>query len=121
MKWMAIGVLAASVVLSAAGKVPRARDGHPDLSGNWTYATLTTLERPKEFGAKAFLTAEEAAAFEKKTLTVQDRDRRDGEGPDGRRSRVRSGVVGIRIEDCRHEADIADYRSRRRPHPRAHT
>src|SRR5580765_4576905 len=82
--FMAIGVVAATVVLPAAGKVPRARDGHPDLSGNWTYATLTTLERPREFGAKAFLTAEEAAEYEKTTLAVQNRDRRDGEGPDGR-------------------------------------
>jgi hypothetical protein len=90
--FMAIGVVAATVVLPAAGKVPRARDGHPDLSGNWTYATLTTLERPKEFGAKAFLTAEEAAEYEKKTLTVQDRDRRDGEGPDGRGSDGRTDV-----------------------------
>jgi hypothetical protein len=90
--FMAFSVVAASVVLSAAGKVPRARDGHPDLSGNWTYATLTTLERPKEFGVKAFLTAEEAAAYEKKTLTVQDRDRRDGEGPEGRGSDGRTDV-----------------------------
>src|SRR5580765_8401525 len=86
MKWMAIGVVAASVMLSAAGKgpVPRTRDGHPDLSGNWTYATLTTLERPREFGTKAFLTAEEAAEYEKKTLVIQNRDRRDGEGAEGR-------------------------------------
>jgi len=95
MKFIAIGVMAASVVIMAAagkGPVPRARDGHPDLSGNWTYATLTTLERPAEFGAKAFLTAEEAAAYEKKTLNVQDRDRRDGEGPEGRGSDGRTDV-----------------------------
>jgi hypothetical protein len=92
MKHLAFCVLAASVVLSAAGKVPRARDGHPDLSGNWTYATLTTLERPREFGAKAFLTAEEAAEYEKKTLVVQDRDRRDGEGAEGRGSDGRTDV-----------------------------
>src|SRR5438874_343178 len=77
-----------AVVVAAAektpDKTPRMRDGHPDLSGNWSYATLTTLERPRELGNKAFLTGAEAAAFEKKTLTVQNRDRRDGEGPDGR-------------------------------------
>jgi hypothetical protein len=92
MKHIAFGVLAASVVLSAAGKVPRMRDGHPDLSGNWTYATLTTLERPREFGTRAFLTAEEAAEYEKKTLVIQDRDRRDGEGPEGRGSDGRTDV-----------------------------
>ena len=92
MKLAAVGVMAASVVISAAGKVPRVRDGHPDLSGNWTYATLTTLERPREFGTKAFLTAEEAAEYEKKTLVVQNRDRRDGEGPEGRGSDGRTDV-----------------------------
>ena len=115
--FMAMTVVAASVVVSAAGKVPRARDGHPDLSGNWTYATLTTLERPEGVQDKAFLTPREAAAFEQKTLKIQDRDRRDGEGPDGprpgrphgRRSRLRPGVVGVRIENRRHEADVANH------------
>src|SRR3954470_20398915 len=65
-------------------RAPRTRDGHPDLSGNWSYATLTTLERPTELGNKAFLTAAEAADLEKQILTGQDRDRRDGEGPSGR-------------------------------------
>ena len=54
-----------------------------------SYATLTTLERPAEFKDKPFLTAAEAAEFEKKTLKIQDRDRRDvdtstGRGSDGR-------------------------------------
>ena len=65
-------------------KTPRMHDGRPDLSGNWSYATLTTLERPTELGNKAFLTEAEAADLEKKILTVQNRDRRDGEGLDGR-------------------------------------
>ena len=82
MGWAALALLAASAALPAA----------PDLSGNWTYATLTTLERPREFGTKAFLTAEEAAEYEKKTLLVQDRDRRDGEGPEGRGSDGRTDV-----------------------------
>jgi len=69
------GVVAAE---NTTAKVPRTRDGHPDLRGNWSYATLTTLERPKEFGNKAFLTAAEAAELEKEILTVQNRDRRDG-------------------------------------------
>ena len=95
MKGVAIGlILAAAVALSAAEKtaVPRTRDGHPDLHGTWSYATLTTLERPAEFAGKPFLTAAEAAAFEKKTLAVQDRDRRDGEGPNGRGTDGRTDV-----------------------------
>jgi hypothetical protein len=46
-------------------KAPRAADGHPDLQGIWTNATLTPMERPAAFAGKATLTEEEAAAFEK--------------------------------------------------------
>jgi hypothetical protein len=45
---------------------PRTPDGQPDLQGIWTSPTLTAFERPAEFGDKAFLTAEEAAAWEAK-------------------------------------------------------
>ncbi len=85
-------VVAAAAAAPAPAKTPRMADGHPDLRGNWSYATLTTLERPKEFGDRAFLTAAEAEAFEKKTLDIQNRDRRDGEGPDGRGSDGRTDV-----------------------------
>src|ERR1700709_2410782 len=71
-------------VLAGQGGPPRTREGRPDLEGIWSYATLTPLERPIEFAGKAFLTSAEAAAFERKTLDVQNRDRRDGEGPAGR-------------------------------------
>jgi hypothetical protein len=43
---------------------PRLADGHPDLQGTYDLATLTPLERPS--GAKAVLTAEEAAQLEAK-------------------------------------------------------
>jgi hypothetical protein len=43
---------------------PRTADGHPDLQGVWTSATLTRLERPDEFGNRRALTAEEAARVE---------------------------------------------------------
>jgi hypothetical protein len=83
------GVLAIVPVLAVAfiegrGAPPRTREGRPDLQGVWSYATLTPLERPAEFAGKAFLTEVEAAAFERRTLDVQNRDRRDGDGPSGR-------------------------------------
>src|SRR5712691_1753987 len=81
---MAVVSVAAVALLEGQGAPPRARGGRPDLQGIWTYATLTPLERPAEFAGKAFLTDAEAAAFERKTLEVQNRDRRDGEGPAGR-------------------------------------
>jgi hypothetical protein len=87
---LALMLLAASVATSGQkASIPRTGDGRPDLQGNWSYATLTTLERPAEFKDKPFLTRQEAAAFERQTLKVQDRDRRDvddktGRGSDGR-------------------------------------
>src|SRR5881392_4374131 len=45
--------------------MPRTADGVPDLTGDWTNATFTPLERPAEFAAKEFFTPEEAAAYEK--------------------------------------------------------
>ena len=36
-----------------AGAVPRTPDGHPDLQGVWTNATITPMQRPAEFAAKA--------------------------------------------------------------------
>ena len=95
MKGTAIGlVLVTAVALSAAQKaaLPRTGDGHPDLQGTWSYATLTTLERPAEFKDKPFLTAAEVAAFEQKTLKIQDRDRRDVDGATGRGSDGRTDV-----------------------------
>jgi hypothetical protein len=46
--------------------VPRTPDGHPDLQGIWTNATITPLERPAAMAGKATLTDAEAAELEKK-------------------------------------------------------
>ena len=43
--------------------VPRTPDGHPDLQGNWTNATLTPLERPVAYGRA--LSKEDVAKLEK--------------------------------------------------------
>ena len=47
------------------GAVPRTADGHPDLQGIWTNATITPVERPSALAGKATLTDAEAAAAEK--------------------------------------------------------
>jgi hypothetical protein len=74
-------------------KVPRTPWGHPDLQGVWTTDAEVSvpLERPKEFGNRAFMTAAELAdraALEKK-LARDDPNDRDpfrlgpvGDGPE---------------------------------------
>ena len=47
--------------------VPRTPDGHPDLQGIWTNATITPMERPAALAGKATLTDAEAAALESKS------------------------------------------------------
>ena len=58
----------------AAYKAPRTADGQPDMQGAWDFRTVTPLERPAEFAGKEFVTPEEAAAFEKKTVEANDAD-----------------------------------------------
>ena len=46
---------------------PRTPWGDADLQGLWTNATITPLQRPREFAGKPVLTGAEAAAFEQVT------------------------------------------------------
>ncbi len=43
---------------------PRTPDGHPDLQGIWTNATITPLERPSMFTGKLTVSDAEAAKYE---------------------------------------------------------
>src|SRR5579862_9651951 len=49
-----------------AGVIPRAADGHPDITGIWTNATRTPFERPAVFAGKATISDEEARQWEAK-------------------------------------------------------
>ena len=62
--------------------VPRTADGRPDLQGNWTNATLTPFERPKDLAGKEFFTPKEAAEFTRTTLERANRDRRGATAQD---------------------------------------
>ena len=72
-RWGAVAALTLPVLLAQKpaapeapkpGVIPRAADGHPDLSGVWSSASRTPLERPAAFAGKATLTDEEAKAWE---------------------------------------------------------
>jgi hypothetical protein len=45
--------------------IPRAADGHPNLEGIWTNATITPIERPPMFADKPNVNDEDAAKYEK--------------------------------------------------------
>jgi hypothetical protein len=58
--------------------LPRTPDGHPDLQGIWTNATLTPMERPAAFAGKATLSDAEATAYEKNDLEASNIDKKEG-------------------------------------------
>jgi hypothetical protein len=63
--------LAAEVMSAAPPRLPTMPWGDPSLEGVWNYATMTPLERPREFADKAVLTGAEAAAYEQQVIERQ--------------------------------------------------
>ena len=61
------------------GMPMRTPDGQPDVSGTFTFRTLTPLQRPTQFEGRENLTVEEAAAFEASERIRQNRDLFDPE------------------------------------------
>jgi hypothetical protein len=78
--FLIVAGVAAAQNTSKSWTPARTPDGQPDLQGVWNAATLTPLERPASLAGKAFFTDQEAAEFEKQSLTDVDADRRDGGG-----------------------------------------
>src|SRR5579862_9762157 len=60
----------------SSSTLPRTPDGHPDLQGIWTNATITPMERPAQFAGKLTATDEEAAKYEKQNNDNLYGDRR---------------------------------------------
>ena len=61
-----------------AEAAPRTPWGDPDLGGIWDFRTITPLERPEEYGDRAFLTEEEAVTLEQGAAQT---DREANEAP----------------------------------------
>jgi hypothetical protein len=75
---LAIAMAGSSLASAQTWTPPRTPDGHPDLQGIWTNASITPLERPRDLGAKELYTEEEAAAFRKRALVPADTAQRGG-------------------------------------------
>jgi hypothetical protein len=77
----AVFAIAPVAAQNKARSMPLTADGHPDLQGIWTNATITPMERPAALANKPALTDAEAAAFEKRA--ADDLSNLDGksEGP----------------------------------------
>ncbi len=79
---------------SDASTTMRTPDGQPDISGIFTFRTLTPLQRPRALEGRTTLSAEEAAAFEASERIRLNRDLFDPEkGAAGYRPRAEGGVL----------------------------
>ncbi len=94
------GVLIAPLPAAAQpgqdGMPMRTPDGQPDISGIFTFRTLTPLERPAALAGRETLGAEEAAAFEASERTRLNRDLFDpiaGAPSAGYQPRAEGGVL----------------------------
>jgi hypothetical protein len=76
MRWAASGIALLWMASTSVFGQARPQPGR-DLQGIWTNSTITPLERQAQFVGKAFLTPEEAAAFEKQTRERNNADRRE--------------------------------------------
>ncbi|CAN5234148.1 hypothetical protein BH11PSE2_BH11PSE2_21750 [soil metagenome] len=61
---MAADAPAAKAAPAKSASIPMTIWGTPDMSGTWTNASLTTLERPNDFGERLVLTPAEVAKLE---------------------------------------------------------
>ena len=81
---------------SGDGAPMRTVDGHPDISGTFTFRTLTPMQRPDQFADQETLDPETAAAFEASERTRQNRDLFDpetGQPSAGYAPRAQGGVL----------------------------
>ena len=74
--WSAVGLLGALLVWPAGpaaaqtADTPRTPWGAPDLGGVWDYRSATPMARPDEYGDRAVMTEEEAAALARRSADL---------------------------------------------------
>jgi len=80
----AYGQTAAAPRKGTAKAIPRTRDGHPDLQGNWLNNSATPFERPKELEGREYLTDEEVTELNRRAERIFAADSgSDAAAPDG--------------------------------------
>ena len=121
-----IGVMATSAQ-AQSDAVQRTPHGDPDISGMFTFRTITPLERPSQFADQETLDAETAAAFEASERTRQNRDLFDPESgapSAGYQSRAEGGVLsynefwyerGVDLTDDKRTSLVIDPPNGRQP------
>ena len=60
----------------------RTQDGHPDLQGIWTSASVVPMERPANLKGKEFYTEQEAAENAKQVLGMSSWERLGSQAPE---------------------------------------
>jgi len=94
--FLALAALPAAAQNEAAPEPTRTPDGQPDISGIFTFRTLTPLQRPTALEGRETLSLEEAAAFEAAERTRLNRDLFDpitGAPSAGYQPRAEGGVL----------------------------
>ena len=77
-----VGMIMALMPLPVAGQsasnwtLPRTPDGHPDLQGAWSFATITPLQRPSQYEGRERLSEEEVVALNADAATRASSERR---------------------------------------------
>jgi len=71
-----------ATISSKSAAIPRMSDGHPDLQGIWTSASVVPLERPANLKGKEFFTEKEAAENEKRVLGMSSWERLGSQAPE---------------------------------------
>ena len=113
------------------GVPARTPDGKPDLTGIYSFSTITPLQRPEALGDKAALSEQEAAEFERSENTRLNRDLFDpekGQPSAGYAARADGGVLsynefwyerGNKLTNDRRTSLIVDPQDGRIPFDRA--
>ena len=97
--WLTVALLMVSVAMTGQAQesgTMRTPDGHPDISGTFTFRTLTPMQRPQQFAELETLDQETAAQFEASERIRQNRDLfapETGAPTAGYQSRAEGGVL----------------------------